>query len=123
MAKLKIIKELCAERGISIADLAEEIGIGVAATHKIIRENSTRIETLEKIAAALQVKMDVFFDKPVDEPTEAIQEKSIAIIKEANLDFFIDMMNWSETWAAGRGKTMRMRNTKEGMYEFLMLEQ
>ena len=62
MANLKIIKYLAKGRGISLGQLADGVGISLGAVQKIIRENSTRIETLEKICAVLDVKVDIFFN-------------------------------------------------------------
>ena len=64
MANLKIIKELCTEKGLSLEDLATKSGLGLRAIQKIIHDNSTKIETLERIAQALQVRVSIFFPDP-----------------------------------------------------------
>lgn len=64
MANLKIIKELCSERNITLSDLANKTGLGLRGLQKIIKENSTKIETLERISEALNVKPSLFFNDP-----------------------------------------------------------
>jgi len=62
MAQLQHIKSLAQARQISIEQLAEEVGIKSQAIHLMVRTGSTRIETLEKIAAVLKVPCKIFFD-------------------------------------------------------------
>lgn len=62
MANLTVIKDLCNNKGISIRALSLKIGISHVGLYKIIRTNSTKVETLEKIAEALNVPIILFFD-------------------------------------------------------------
>lgn len=62
MANLNIINSLVEKNNITIDQLAEQIGLKRGAIYKMISENSTKIETLEKIAAALNVPTGIFFD-------------------------------------------------------------
>ena len=66
MANLQKIKVLAKEKGISINDLAEQLGITPQAVHLLVRENSTKTETLERIAHILEVPVSVFFDEKVE---------------------------------------------------------
>ncbi len=61
MANLLIIKTLLKEQNISIRDFAKEIGITEQGLQKLIRENSTKVETLELIAKKLNVSISAFF--------------------------------------------------------------
>lgn len=61
MVNLSIIKDLATRKKISIVELAEKIGISSQGLYKAISENSTRVETLEKIAEVLQVPISTFF--------------------------------------------------------------
>lgn len=61
MANLQLIKEIADQKNISLSAIASELGITPQALSKIIRNNSTKIETLEKIADILKVSVKVFF--------------------------------------------------------------
>lgn len=63
MANLQKIKVIAKERGIAINELAEQLGITPQAVHLMVRENSTKTDTLERIAQILQVPVTVFFDE------------------------------------------------------------
>lgn len=62
MANLQKIRDIAKERRISLRDLASQIGVTEAGVYRIIKENSTRVDTLEAIAKSLQVPVAVFFD-------------------------------------------------------------
>ena len=63
MANLQKIKTLVASvPGMSMESLASQLGITPQALSKLIRHNSTKIETLEAIARILNVPVTVFFD-------------------------------------------------------------
>ena len=62
MANLFKIKEIARSKKISIKNLAESIGITEQGLQKLIRENSTKVETLESIALCLSVPISIFFD-------------------------------------------------------------
>ncbi|MEE1089909.1 MAG: LexA family transcriptional regulator [Paludibacteraceae bacterium] len=61
MADLSIIKPLLKERGIKIKDFCDELGLTEQGFAKLIRANSTKIETLELIAQKLNVPISTFF--------------------------------------------------------------
>lgn len=69
MANLLIIKDLLKERKISINDFAVDLGMSPQGLQKLIRENSTKVDTLELISQKLKVPISLFFD--------SIEEKSI----------------------------------------------
>lgn len=62
MANLQKIKTLAVAAGIGMESLASQLGITPQALSKLIRNNSTKIETLEAIARILNVPVTVFFD-------------------------------------------------------------
>lgn len=71
MANLQKIKVIAKERGITINELAEQLGMTPQAVHLMVRENSTKTDTLERVAQILQVPITVFFDeekKPLNKP-------------------------------------------------------
>jgi len=52
------IKEVCDEKGIKVNSIAESVGISLPALYNIVNgKMSPKMETLEKIAAALEVPM------------------------------------------------------------------
>ena len=71
MANLLKIKEIAERRNIPLRKLAESVGVSENQIHVMCRTNSTKIETLEKIANALNVHISVFFDSPLT-PTNYI---------------------------------------------------
>lgn len=62
MANLQRIKQIAAQKNITLGNLALQCGITPTGLSKIMRENSTTVTTLEKIANILQVSPIVFFD-------------------------------------------------------------
>ena len=64
--KLKI-KEICEEKGISVTELGRMIGLSKSSIHTIINNNNPTIETLEKIADALEVEVTDLLDKPEED--------------------------------------------------------
>jgi transcriptional regulator with XRE-family HTH domain len=62
MANLQLIKELVAQKNITLEQLSKTLGITPQAMSKIMRENSTKIDTLERIASELGVSPAVFFE-------------------------------------------------------------
>ncbi len=67
MPNLQKIKEIAEAQGISIRALADAIGVKENQIHVMVRTNSTKIETLEKIANILHVPVAVFFNEHVYE--------------------------------------------------------
>jgi len=67
MANLSIIRELCKEKNISLKKLGKEIGIKTPqGVQRMINENSTTIDRLEKIAKLLDVPIWRFFDPNIE---------------------------------------------------------
>lgn len=61
MADFSMIKPLLRAKGIKIKDFCDELGITEQGFAKILRSNSTKIETLEQIAGKLGVPVSTFF--------------------------------------------------------------
>lgn len=80
MANLQRIKDLAELRKISLRSLAEQVGIKENQIHVMCRTNSTKIETLERIASVLQVSVRIFFDDDISfrEEYHAHGEKGVA---------------------------------------------
>ena len=59
------IKEVCDEKGIKVNSIADSVGISLPALYNIVNgKMSPKMETLEKIATALNVPMSQLFASP-----------------------------------------------------------
>lgn len=83
MANLLKIKELLKERKMTIKSFSADIGMTEQGLQKLIRDNSTKIETLELIAEKLNVSISVFFD-------ENIQSNSALSLTDNQFKYFVD---------------------------------
>lgn len=61
MANYSLIKELCKEKGVTLKQLANTINLSETGLQKIIKGATTKVKTLEDIAAALGVPVSEFF--------------------------------------------------------------
>ncbi len=84
MANLSIIREMCKERNITLSGLSAKINITYAGMQRILSTNSTKIETLEKIAKALNVNITVFFENK-----KLLQENEVSEILTSNEIIYI----------------------------------
>lgn len=66
MANLQKIKDIAENKGVSVRDLAERVGIKENQIHVMCRTNSTKIDTLERIAHVLNVSISEFFDDTIE---------------------------------------------------------
>jgi transcriptional regulator with XRE-family HTH domain len=57
------VKEICKEKGITIAEVANRMGIHAPALSRIINGSNTTTETLERIANALDVSVVDLFER------------------------------------------------------------
>lgn len=83
MANLLKIKELLKEKKITIKSFSADIGMTEQGLQKLIRDNSTKIETLELIAMKLNVSIMVFFDE------NAIPDNALPLT-DSQFKYFID---------------------------------
>ena len=66
MAELRI-KEVCKEKGVKVMDLSTMIGVSQTNTSNIIYGKvNPSLETLEKIASALNVRITELFEEPTN---------------------------------------------------------
>ncbi|MGL5731605.1 MAG: LexA family transcriptional regulator [Bacteroidales bacterium] len=61
MPKFAIIKDILDERGITLKNFCSEIGMSESGLKRIIKHNSTRIQTVETIAKALNIPIGILF--------------------------------------------------------------
>lgn len=57
------VKEVCKDKGVTLAEIANKIGVAQASLSKMLGGNPT-IGTLEKIAIALGVPVTELFEQP-----------------------------------------------------------
>lgn len=62
MVHLERIKELCEKKNVTMKQAAVELGMTEQSLHKIIKANSTKIDTLLSMAQYFNVEPAYFFD-------------------------------------------------------------
>jgi len=72
MLNLQKIKQLASVKNMTLVDVAKELGISKQSLNQMMRENSTKVSTLERIAEILDVPVTTFFDSPVHTNTISI---------------------------------------------------
>lgn len=87
MAKLEIIKELAKQKNLTLDYIAKESGITSQGLYKMIRENSTRVDTLEKIAEVLDVPISCFFSENDSNKHEKMYPAAVKEIPYYAVDF------------------------------------
>lgn len=83
MANFQLIKTFAKQKGITLAELAEAIGITPAGLTLIIKSNSTNTTTIEKIAQVLGVRVGSFFDEQQEEVNPNEDQNSLLAQKDA----------------------------------------
>lgn len=125
MAELSLIKALCEEKGIALSKLAKEAKISYNGLQRIIADNSTRTETLQRIAKALGVPISYFFpDDPgltiyFDELDRDLIEKDIEANGLSEYKYeILSAFNFVDTDIKGKFVDLDKKNsslTKEGV--------
>lgn len=64
MLNLEKIKVLAAQKSMTMTDVASALGMSIQALSRMIRENSTKVKTLEQLSSILDVPVTTFFDLP-----------------------------------------------------------
>ena len=72
MINLQKIKELCRHKNVTVKQAALDLGMTEQAMHRIIKTNSTKIETLISIAQYFNVEPTYFFDNDSQQPLTAV---------------------------------------------------
>lgn len=73
MIHLNRIKKLCKSRNLTLKKAASELGMTEQSLHKIIKTNSTKIETLITISEYFNIDPIYFFDSQVNEDADSIR--------------------------------------------------
>lgn len=77
MVNLNLIKSLAERQNISIRELADKVGVSENQIHVMCKTNSTKINTLEKIAKVLNVSINYFFDEDNSSSTSLKADDSL----------------------------------------------
>lgn len=75
MVYLFKIRELCDKRGVSMKQAASDLNMTEQSLHKLIKANSTKIDTLLTIADYFQVEPAYFFDKITGDTNQYVKIK------------------------------------------------
>ena len=66
------IKDICEKKGVKVNSISEKVGISLPALYNIVNgKMSPKMETLEKIATALEVPMWQLFASPEEVKAES----------------------------------------------------
>lgn len=88
MANLSIIQTVAKQNGMKMSELAEKTNMTQQALFQIIRNNSTKVSTLENIAEVLGVSPAIFFDGG-DSTESATEELLILRAKVQSLELMV----------------------------------
>lgn len=81
MFNLSLIKPLIKQRGLKIKDFCTQIGMTEQGFAKLIRTNSTKIETLQQIADALDVPLTVFLEGNEEaRPMQSVSVMNVPVV-------------------------------------------
>jgi transcriptional regulator with XRE-family HTH domain len=69
------IKTICEEKGLTIPGLADKIGLSEAGLYQSIRNQSMKVDVLEKIAEVLETPIWIFFDLDPGSQIEALNKE------------------------------------------------
>jgi transcriptional regulator with XRE-family HTH domain len=69
------IKTICEEKGLTIPLLADKIGLSEAGLYQSFRNQSMKVDVLEKIAQAVDVPIWIFFDLNPESPIEPLKKE------------------------------------------------
>ena len=87
-----VIRELSRDKKISIEEIARRIGMTGPGLHDIIKRNSTKQSTLQKIADVLDVPLSTFYQEmePESDPKDKTISSLVEMLKER--DFKIQQL-------------------------------
>lgn len=86
MANLSLIRDICSKKNITLKELAGAIQISQNGIQRIIKENSTKIETLENIADYLKVPVNIFFTEDFENDLPSEIAKLFGIDEKKKVD-------------------------------------
>ncbi len=90
MANMWIIRDLCRNKKITLKELSKKAGITEHGLQGILKSNTTKIDTLEKIASVLNVSPNIFFDNKYKNNKES---GFVQLVTGLDRDFLITLSN------------------------------
>ncbi|MDQ3190618.1 MAG: helix-turn-helix domain-containing protein [Bacteroidota bacterium] len=87
------LKSLLKERGYSIKEFAIKIKMSEIGLHNAIKANSTKLETIEKIAQELNVSISYFFKSDEELKIELISSEKEVWLKSLNDEYITQIQN------------------------------
>lgn len=92
MVNLLKIKDLAKSKKIALNDVADQLGMTPQALSRMIKDNSTKVSTLEKICEIFDVPIGYFFNSDVEipntqetggEPMESKSKEEVARLSDS----------------------------------------
>ena len=118
MANLLKIREICSEKKISLVSLSKKLGISQTGMQRILNDNTTKLDTLEKIASILEVPIWVFFDL---EP-EVVFKSDIERLKKENASLLERISNLISIQAENEQEKSDLEQEKASKDEIIKLQ-
>ena len=92
MLNLQKVKDLAKDKNISLNEVAEKLEMSPQALSRMLKENSTKISTLEQLATIFGVSVSCFFDEDaiVNEQTRQTARPHNVVIPQSVLDMLVE---------------------------------
>lgn len=94
MANYQLIKELCEQKGLTMKSLADKLEISETGLYQILRNQSTKVKTLEEIARVLDVPISSFFSDDLNDRLNFTEGEVSGLLKRMEL---AQMKSFSES--------------------------
>jgi len=117
-----IIKNFCKSKLLTIKDLALKIGMTESGLHYTLKNNTLKVETLQKIAGVLDIPIGNFFNKGIPLRLEyANEESAVLYMFSQSVRLFLDeLKKIDENTTIGEFKKLGMYgiiNENKEIYE------
>lgn len=92
MLNLQKVKDLAKDKNISLNEVAEKLEMSPQALSRMLKENSTKVSTLEQLASIFGVSVSYFFDEDTieNERTRPTARPHNVVIPQSVLDMLIE---------------------------------
>jgi transcriptional regulator with XRE-family HTH domain len=92
MLNLQKVRELSKDKDIPLNDVAEKLDMSPQALSRMLKENSTKVSTLEQLASIFKVSVSYFFDEDTiqSEPTRPTARPQNVVIPQSVLDMLVE---------------------------------
>lgn len=92
MLNLQKVKDLAKDKNISLNEVAEKLETSPQALSRMLKENSTKVSTLEQFASIFGVSVSYFFDEDTIEserPRQTARTHNV-VIPQSVLDMLVE---------------------------------